>query len=307
MTRRSPLFVIRAIALAGSLAFGAFQAAPLRAQLVVAKQGEALPTFEVATIKPNTSESGNMRMMTTPTGFSVENVQLRQIIKTGWGAKTDAQISGGPDALLDQHFDVDAKIDPDDVARMKSMSRQDRGRMTDLMLQALLSDRFHLKVHIDTRELPVYALLIAKGGPKLTAAAPPPPSPPADGQKVNLLAPGEKPGPGTRGTRMTMSGTTAEVEAHGAKMEFLASILSGQSETGSRLVVDKTGLTGEFDFMLHWAPENLSAAAAATSDPEAENPPLFTALQEQLGLRLEPGKAPVEIVVIDHAEPPTPN
>ncbi|HEX4312186.1 MAG TPA: TIGR03435 family protein [Acidobacteriaceae bacterium] len=278
----------------------------LHAQLTLAKAGETVPSFEVATIKPNTSESGNMRIMITPTGFSVENVQLRQIIKNAWGARTDGQLIGGPDALLDQHFDIDAKVDPDDVARMKSMAPKDRGRITSLMLQALLADRFHLKIHIETRDLPVYALVVAKGGPKLTAAAPAPPESP-DGEKAPPPGPGEKPGPGFRGTRMSMSPTTAEVEAHGMKMEGLASMLSGQSETESRVVMDKTGLTGEYDFTLHWAPERLSAAAAGSSDPGPDYPPLLTALQEQLGLKLDPQRAPVESVVIEHVEPPTPN
>ncbi|HEY1500750.1 MAG TPA: TIGR03435 family protein [Acidobacteriaceae bacterium] len=294
------------LTLAGSLALCALSAGPLRAQLTLAKPGETLPSFEVATIKPNTSESGSMRIMITPAGFSVENVQLRQIIENAYGARTDGQLIGGPDALLDQHFDIDAKVDPDDVARMKAMAPKDRGRTTNLMLQTLLADRFHLKTHVETKELPVYALVVAKGGPKLTVAAPPPPEPP-DGEKLPPPAPGDKPGPNPRGSRISMSPTTAEVQAHGMKMESLASLLSGQSETESRVVLDKTELTGAYDFTLHWAPERLSAAAAGSSDPGPDYPPLLTALQEQLGLKLDPQKAPVESVVIDHVELPTPN
>jgi uncharacterized protein (TIGR03435 family) len=303
MGRRKSLVTLPSL-LAGSLALCVLGAAPLRAQLTLAKPGEPMPSFEVATIKPNKAGPGRMGIMTTPTGFTFEDVQLREIVGDAWGTKSDAQITGGPQALLDQYFDIDTKVDPDDVARMKKMSRKDRGRTLDLMLQALLEDRFHLKVHIDTKELPVYALVVAKGGPKFKVAAPAPPPPP-DGQRPAFPPPGEKPGPGFRGTRMTMSGTSAEVEAHGAKMDFLAGMLSGQSETGSRVVLDKTGLTGEYDFNLHWAPENLSAAASTDAGPD--NPPLFTALEEQLGLKLEPEKAPVQILVIDQAEPPTPN
>ena len=106
---------------------------------------------------------------------------------------------------------------------------------------------------------------------------------------------------------MRMSSNSAEITTDSTRMAGLASMLSGFSETGERLVIDKTGLTGSYTFTLRWAPENMAAGAAASTEPGPDSPPLLTALQEQLGLKLEPDKAPVQIVVIDHAEPPTPN
>jgi uncharacterized protein (TIGR03435 family) len=297
------------LVLTGSLLLCAFHAAPLRAQLTLAKPGEALPSFEVATVKPNNTGTRRARFMISPGMFNVENLSLRQIVLHAWGAKANAQLTGGPDALLDQHWDIEGKIDPADAARMKNMPREDNDRTIDLMLQALLADRFGLKVHIDTRELPVYELEVAKGGPKLTRSAPPPPRP-ADGQGPMAPPPGDaKPGADFRGMRMTANGSTLDVTARGASMEFLASMLARRPETESRLVLDKTGLTGDYDFTLHFAAENMSAAgdAGASDSGAADSPPLFTALEEQLGLKLEPAKAEVQIVAIDHVEPPTPN
>lgn len=308
MSRRNLHATLPAALIAGSLLLSALSAGQLDAQLTLAKPGESLPTFEVATIKPNNAGPGQSRMMISPSGFDIENLPLRQIVMNAWGAKSDAQLTGGPDTLLDQHFDIDAKIDPDDAARIKHMSREDSSRIVDLMLQALLADRFHLKVHIDAQELPVYELVVAKGGPKLTPAAPPPPTP----QEPVPLSPGDrKPGMGFRGMRMHANGSTLDLTAQGASMEFLASMLARRPETGSRLVLDKTGLIGEYDFTLHFAGENMSAAGAGDATPPdpgaADSPPLFTALQEQLGLKLESEKASVQIVAIDHLEPPTPN
>jgi uncharacterized protein (TIGR03435 family) len=288
-------------------------AASLRAQLVLAKPGETLPTFEVATVKPNNAGPGRASFMISPGTLQIENVPLRQIIMNAWEAKSNAQLTGGPDALLDQHWDIDAKIDPADAARMKSMSREENNRTIDLMLQSLLADRFHLKVHIDTQDQPVYALVVAKGGPKLTPSAPLPP-PPADGENAPMPPPGDrKPGgPGFRGSGMRMSanGATMDMTAQRASMELLVTVLARRPETGSRIVIDKTGLTGSYDFTLHFTAENMSAAGDGAPPPDpgaADSPPLFTALQEQLGLKLQPNMAPVQILAIDHVEPPTPN
>lgn len=296
-------------ALAGCLALGCFHPAALHAQLVLAKPGETPSTFEVATIKPNKAGPGRASFMISAGMLTIENVPLRRIIMNAWGAKSNAQLTGGPDGILDQPWDIDAKIDPADVARMKNLPREETDRTIDLMLQSLLAERFHLKVHIDTQQLPVYELVVAKGGPKLTASAPRPP-PPADGQAAPIPATGDKkPDPGFRGMRMTANGSVLEMTARNAPVEMLASVLARRPEMGSRLVLDKTGLAGEYDFTLHFAAEDPSESGhgGEPADTAADSPGLFTALEEQLGLKLEAGKAPVQIVVIDDVEPPTPN
>ena len=146
---------------------------PVQAQLVLPKDGETLPSFEVATIKPAPADAHMTRTNWLPNGPQMDNVALSEIIRDAYDAHSKAQLVGGPQALLDQRFDLRTKIDPEDVAKLKAMSPNDRARRVRLMLQALLRDRFHLKMHVETRELPVYALVVDKGGPKLQPTAPP--------------------------------------------------------------------------------------------------------------------------------------
>ncbi len=147
-------------------------------QLVLPRQGETTPSFEVATIRA-AADSDGMSIRWMPDGYMAQNVELREVIRAAYGATSDQQIAGGPETLLSQHFDVNTKVDPDLAASMKNMTREDRNRQMALMMQSLLADRFHLKVHVETKEMPIYALVVAKGGPKLKESAPPPP-PPSD-------------------------------------------------------------------------------------------------------------------------------
>src|SRR6185437_13020604 len=287
---------------------------PTSAQLLLPKDGETLPTFEVATIKPASKDANGSMSQWTPDGFRVDNFTLSQIIRGAYGAQSHAQLVGGPQALLDQHFDVMAKMDPEDMAKYKALSRDDKRRQMDLMLQALLRDRFHLKMHVETRELPIFALAVDKGGPKLqpTAAASPAPTP-EPGEAASLPAmPKSMPHRLPPGSMMErMSGTSAEMSVGGGTMEQLAQMLTGQEAVQERLVIDKTGLKGKYDWYLKWTPAEAEMAAASKgsdgSSPVSDAPGLLTAVREQLGLKLEPSKGPVLIVVIDHLEPPSPN
>jgi uncharacterized protein (TIGR03435 family) len=169
------------------------------------------------------------------------------------------------------------------------------------MVQSLLAERFNLKVSHETRELPVYALVIAKNGPKLTPTTAPPVAPPGD------RPPGE-PNPHNRGIMMKGNG---DLTGSGTSISLLADVLSRQQELGNRLVLDKTGLTGDYDWTLKWTPTSMSPASGADVTPppagDSSAPSLFTAIQEQLGLKLEPQKGKVAVVVIDHIDPPSAN
>jgi len=165
------------------------------------------------------------------------------------------------------------------------------------MLQALLADRFNLKVSHQTKDLPVYALVVAKSGPKLTPTEVPPPA--ADGASA--------PTKGFRGIRMMGPG---QLSATNINIELLADILSGQPELG-RLVIDETGLKGNYDWTLKWTPDQSAqmskgaedAHATADAPPlDSSGPSIFTALEEQLGLKLEAKKGPVETLVIESIE-----
>jgi uncharacterized protein (TIGR03435 family) len=179
------------------------------------------------------------------------------------------QISGGPVWMETDRFNIVANA-PGESAPTPEQVRQ--------MLRTLLADRFQLKVHREKREGPVYALVVDKKGPKLT---------PSTASDSTFSA-----GGGARAVRLTFQKQT---------MEYLALQLSNSGGLG-REVLDKTGLTGSYDFQLNWA-----AGQDGNPPPDSNEPGLFTALEEQLGLKLEPQKGLVELLIIDHAEKPSPN
>lgn len=297
---------------AGVALLSLFGVAPMRAQLTLPQNGETLPTFEVATIKPSQPDTHRMSIQSMPDGYRMENVELSLIIKNAYGANSDAQLIGGPQALLDKHFDVQTKMDANDAAQLKALSQDDRQRRMALMMQALLRDRFQLKMHVETRELPIYVLVVAKGGPKLQPTAPaasePAPELGTGTQPIQLPdQPLHRPPHGS--WVMRMSSTKAEMSVSGGTMERLAQMLTVWESAEGRVVFDRTGLAGKYDWHLEWTPEGMGMAqkGADGSTPESDAPGLFTALQEQLGLRLEPQKGQVQVVVIDHLEAPSPN
>ena len=295
---------------------------PARAQLTLPRNGEPLPTFEVATIKPAAPGDHSMMVQWMPDGYRIENISLGEIIRNAYNAHSDGQLSGGPQSLLDQRFDIQAKMDADDAARFKALSRDDQQRESSLMMQALLRDRFQLKMHVETRELPVYDLVVAKGGSKLQASAPPPsapaappPEPGAEGPSPPQPPPPPDPSHPLphkvpRGmTMMRASSRGVEMTVSAGTIDQLADMLTGQRDLGGRLIIDKTGLTGEYDYSLDWTPAEAEMApkGADGTAPPSDAPGLFTAIQEQLGLKLEPSKGQVQIVVIDQLQPPSPN
>ena len=175
-----------------------------------------------------------------------------------------------------------------------------------MMLQALLTDRFRLKVHFERREMPIYQLLVAKGGPKLTPATEPPPEPTTPPPSSGPVSP-PRPEDMRQGVRVVhRNRNTAEMIAKGEPLDvFVSTPFPGLG----RPIVNKTGLTGKYDFTLNWTldqsvtPEPDGLAAAGQTD----GPSIFTAVQEQLGLKLVPTKGPVEVIIIDHIEMPSEN
>jgi uncharacterized protein (TIGR03435 family) len=184
----------------------------------------------------------------------------------------------GPDWLhQDDQYEIQAKIDDTLFAAMQKMTPAQQHEQMELMEQSLLADRFKLKVHFETREMPVYALVVAKGSPKLTPAK--------DGESSKIS------------TFRTEQGSELVATAVTLDDFALSPLLTGPA--GVRPVIDQTGLKGSYDFTLKWG-EELTASSA-------DAPSLFTAIQEQLGLRLVPSNAPVEVIVVDHIERPSAN
>ncbi len=252
------------------------------------------PAFEVATIKPSQSNSGLTNYGIAEGRFRADNATTADLIKLAYDVRSDDQFEKGPDWTNSERFDIDAKIAEADAVALQKLSPTERFNQYRLMVQSLLSDRFKLKVSTRETVLPVYAMVVARNGPKLTATA-----------------------PGKQHMPWLWGGSRGELHAASVSMGFFAGWISGRGDAGGRVVVDETGLNGVYDFTLKWTPVESAASAmggAATNEAAASapgidqgGPSLLTALNEQLGLKLEPQKAPVQVLVIDRVERPSQN
>ncbi len=279
---------------------GALSVPVIRAGEVADWQTEAgaKKAFDVASVKPN-DRGGRTLVQALPGRLVMTNFSLRRLMLFAYGIQ-DYQLSGGPNWVASVYYDIEAKADG-------ATSVQE---MEGPMLQALLESRFRLVLHRETRQLPIFELTIAKGGAKLTPskegscvpyrtdASPPPVSP--DGPRTNYC-----------GFRMGADGANRTLDGTGVSMALLATNLSRTYNSNlGRNVMDGTGLSGVFDVHLKWTLDDLTAASQIASDGVAGSPvglSLSTALQEQLGLKLESVKGPVEVLVVDRIERPSEN
>lgn len=287
---------------------------PLVAQILHATK--PLPSFEVATIKPTNGSA--TPSITSPSESRILNVTVRNLIEQAynipWTVAANDRVLGGPGWIDTSRYDIDARIDESLADALQQMSHEGQKEQISLMLQSLLVDRFKLKVHFESRELPVYALVVAKSGPRLTPAKAAPPA--ADSNSTfpppNVALP-SRPQDLRRGILVLYTGQTARMIAKNATPDELAHWLAGYSEIGGRPVANQTALSGAYDFTLQWTrqrpgtPEPDGPQQALTPSNDTDAASLFTALSEQLGLRLERTKASVEVVVIDHVELPSEN
>lgn len=247
--------------------------------------------FDVATIKRSDTQNPHPPSVeVTPDRFQATGMTLKELIKVAWDLNygADDQVSGGPPWVSNTRFDLDAKEDAALAAEIAKLPRQQRGEQVRAMLRDLITQRFRLQLHHETRQLAVYQLVVAKGGPKLLPAA----------ESVTPQDSG-KPDKPSRWVRFAGVG---ELQGYSADISTLVTTLSMQPEIGGRLVLDKTGLTGNYDFTLKWTPDIFLDQPSANSGPS-----LFTALQEELGLRLDAAKAPVDSLIIDRVSPPSEN
>jgi len=260
---------------------GLLHTSEIFAQTKVLDTDTSIPEFEVATIKPNNAGDNRMQFLFNNTGISLQGVPVQMILREAFDVGDD-RILGAPGWVKSNHFDVEAKVSSEDAPKLDGISIEKRRQM----LLPLLAERFNLKYHHETRELPVYSLMIAKGGSKLKDA-------PVQGAEERS------------GIRMSGPG---DFEGMNAGMNVLCHVLSGQPEL-SHTIVDKTGLTGKYNFTLQWTPAEVGPAGSngAPSPSDSNKPSLFTALQEQLGLKLEVQKSPIDVIVIDHIEAPSAN
>jgi uncharacterized protein (TIGR03435 family) len=295
-SRKLLLAGLAAAAVLGPIVFGFVDAPRVGASLVQGTGTNAAFAFEVATIKPGDTGAGNRRSMMMSLGrFTTRNMPLRNVIMFAYDAKSTSQISGYPDWVSSAVYDIDAKEDGTTAAALEKLPMDERVRQVRLMVQTLLGDRFHLRVSHRMSEIPVYALVIAKGGPKLKPST----APPMGNETPHA---GERP----RGGGFFRAGP-GELHCDGATLDFFASgPLSQVPETDGRVVINKTGLTGNYEFTLKWTPDTSGPAGEAPA-PDNSGPGLFTALEEQLGLKLVSQKGSVETLIVESVDRPSAN
>lgn len=253
-------------------------------------------TFEVATIKPSLNTALTWQIRISLASFAMRNASVNNMVRFAYGIKSNDQLVGAPSWLKTEYFDIQAKASDADAAAFEKLRFDGQANMQGLLMQSLLEDRFQLRARVETRDLPVYALVVDKGGIKMKEVTPDP-----------QPTPGVAPAPGAHFTGFSSTGPNV-YRAGAEQMTTFASWLSICYEVGGRPVVDETGLKGSYDFVLSGVsrtpPQPGDANASGTQAPTAS---LFTALREQLGLKLVPVKAPMEVLVIDHIEQPSPN
>jgi uncharacterized protein (TIGR03435 family) len=256
----------------------ALLAAPVLTQVAAQAQAAPTPTFDAVSIKPNRSGSGSTSVHTDDTYFRATNLSLKSLIRDAYDLQSEDQVVGLPAWTNSVNFDIQAKIDAETLAIMKAAPKEQAGRMRNEMMKDVLVERFQLKVHPETKELPMYDLTLAKGGSKMKTAD-----------------------PTTQGGNM--SSNNQKLTVTGIPMSSLCNYLSRRLH---RQVTDKTGLTGRYDFVLQWSPDEAAGESPAATGAE-QLPTLFTALQEQLGLKLDSTKGPVDTIVVDKVEMPSEN
>jgi uncharacterized protein (TIGR03435 family) len=247
----------------------------------------APPAFEVSTVKHNKSGSSSSNSNFHDGRFTASNVSLKNLLQYRAYGIPESRILGGPQWISSERFDIEAKTDSAVADRLRTLAHDQRRIQTQAMFQQLLAGRFKLAVHWETRDLPVYAMAVAKKGPSLH------PSKQPDGHS---------------GT----SSNDGQFTAQGLTLAQLADALTQElSRELGRVVIDKTGIQGRYDFALKWMPDTGAALMNDRTDGSAAlpdfGPSIFTAIQEQLGLKLESTKGPVQVLVIDHVEMPSEN
>jgi uncharacterized protein (TIGR03435 family) len=252
---------------------------------LVAAQTASIPTstdasFEVVSVKPNQSGDRNSSTSGRAGAFAATNVTAQQLIIYAYRIR-NFQLAGGPAWLGSDRFDIQA--------RPPENAKPDNPAMT----RALLRDRFKLVVHTETKQEQVYALVVDRSdgrlGPQLKVS-------------TKVCQPSQPGVPSACGMNTSVNDSAGTLVGNGQTMEQLVAALG--SFGLNRMVLDRTGLTGLFDIELKWRPDNLRSSPTAQS---SDLPSIFSALQEQLGLRLDSQRGPVEFLYVDRIDPPTPD
>jgi uncharacterized protein (TIGR03435 family) len=262
--------------------------APVAVSAADAKAEEAIlpgAAYDVATIKPSDPNAKGSSAGTRLNGvFSSQNQQMKNTICDAYAVRF-IQCLGGPGWLESDRYDIEAKPDGATAEQLLKMGWKEREPVQQRMEQALLADRLKLKVHFETREMTIFALVVAKSGLKIHEAK-------SGDTYANGLKLGDKPL-----GRSAFTLGNGRMTAQAMLMDTLAANLMGMT---GHYVENKTGLTGVYNFTLLYS-------AVDPPPPDSSSPSIYTALEEQLGLKLESSKGPVQVLVIDHVKRPSAN
>lgn len=263
-------------------------------------KGAALPSFEVASIKINTTPPAVSEIrFPGPSGEFTASISTKMLMVLAYNVK-DFQISGAPSWTAAQVYDIDAKEDSPTAAKLAQVPAEKRVAQVRLMLQSLLADRFHLEIHHTTTDVPMFSLVVSKAGklPESHGDCEPGHGAPAP----SPAQPGQWPAPSCMGRNLP---------GHIAGLDMPISMLASDlSSLLGETVNDKTGLTANYNVTLNWTPDTDQPRlppGAPFPQPDPNGPSLQGALEDQLGLKLVSTKGPVDTLVIDHIEEPTPN
>lgn len=265
------------------------------------------PVFEVISIKPSRAGDLEKSQLIKPGRWEAKGATVRDLIAHAYAygqpapSLRDNQILGAPKWIDSKKYDIEAMVDRALVeSEEKKLPFMEWRAQIQLMIQSMLADRFELKLTEESVQRPGYALVVAKGGPKMPQTEAPPPEPSIDAP----VSPWAKPG------RMGLA-APGNFNLHAFTLADFADRLTNLPELGGRPVFDRTGLSGTYDFVLSWAPSSMGPIGTHQYDgappTEPNGPSLFTALREQLGLKMVPAIGPVYTVVIQHIEEPTAN
>ncbi|MEO6804764.1 MAG: TIGR03435 family protein [Edaphobacter sp.] len=283
-----------------AIAFLVAQSAPMDGQILHATEPQ--PSFAVASIRPSQPDDVFLRREFRADSLTIKAMTLKQIISYAYGITFDRELAGGPGWVREDKFDIQAKPDETKVAALSKLSHDDLDEQMRLMVQSLLAERFHLAVSFPKKELTVFTLVIAKGGlrctkveaktplaatppPRFDWLAPPPPPPPPRGYI-----------PPTPEEKRTLT-QTMHMRTPYWPFWLVVAAIGHEPELEGRPVIDKTGLEGSYDCEVSWS----------RADSDGPGSSFFTAIQDQMGLKLKPSKESVEILLIDHIERPSEN
>jgi uncharacterized protein (TIGR03435 family) len=277
---------IRKILFAAGIFLGAFVGVAvipaMAQQAFLSDKASTSPSYDVVSIRENKTGDQAQSMTGIGATFTARNISAATLIRNAYGKRTDL-IVGMPGWVRTTRFDVTAKVTTPDVNVDKLTVEQHRKMLIDILV-----DRFHIVTRSESKIIPIYELVVGKTGPKLGTGG-------ANGASLAINNKDMN-----DGSILVNDGL---LEAKQVSMGALAQSLEQELNYTVR---DKTNLDGKYDFSVKWTPDQLGASAVGVHDQD-NGPSLFTALQEQLGLKLQPARGPVEVLIIDHIDLPSPN